>query len=174
MRHLYVVLFATTLLAACGDTADTPADTPAETTDEGAEWLFVVDAEGATLSDTTLTLTGVNPEVIAFTDRPERQSATLSMEDLAAAWAEGADSFADDPPNAILGGTYTDDEGNETHCSIEVELMAAPTAANEADWDWEVLELARWEGCPEANVGFVELSRASVFIDCACGVVMDV
>ena len=113
-----------------------------------ASWLFVVNAAEATLTGDTLALSEVSPQVIAFTDRPARKFGSISMADLAKAWAEGSDSFASDPPNAILNGTYTDEDGTKRQCSIEVELMAAPVSGSPSGWTWKVVERARWDGCP--------------------------
>ena len=98
-----------------------------------ASWLFVVHAAETTLTGDTLALSEVSPQVIAFTDRPARKFGSISMADLAKAWAEGSDSFASDPPNAILNGTYTDEDGTKRQCSIEVELMAARYPGRPAD-----------------------------------------
>ena len=134
----------------------------APSSEEAPSWLFVVNAEEAALSGDILALTGVSPDVIAFTDRPDRGYGSLSMEELAAAWSEGSDSFADDPPNAIIDGTYTNDDGTTSRCSIDVELMAPPVAGEEGEWNWATVELYRWEGCPE---GDVTLSETALFLD---------
>jgi hypothetical protein len=39
---------------------------------------------------------------IAFTDRPERHAFDMSLSMFVSIWTEGKDSFADDPPNAVL------------------------------------------------------------------------
>lgn len=39
---------------------------------------------------------------IAFTDRPERHAFDMSLPMFLSIWKEGKDSFADDPPNAVL------------------------------------------------------------------------
>ena len=104
------------------------------------------------------------PEVVAFTDRPAREFGSISMTDLAKAWAEGSDSFASDPPNAILNGTYTDEDGTKRQCSIEVELMAAPVSGSPSGWTWKVVERARWDGCPAPGAP-VMFTAASLFID---------
>ena len=129
-----------------------------------ASWLFVVNAAEATLTGDTLALSEVSPQVIAFTDRPARKFGSISMADLAKAWAEGSDSFASDPPNAILNGTYTDEDGTKRQCSIEVELMAAPVSGSPSGWTWKVVERARWDGCPAPGAPVV-FTDASMFID---------
>ena len=131
---------------------------------DAASWLFVVNAAEATLTGDTLALSEVSPQVIAFTDRPARKFGSISMADLAKAWAEGSDSFASDPPNAILNGTYTDEDGTKRQCSIEVELMAAPVSGSPSGWTWKVVERARWDGCPAPGAPVV-FTDANVFVD---------
>ena len=131
---------------------------------DAASWLFVVNAAEATLTGDTLALSEVSPQVIAFTDRPAHKFGSISMADLAKAWAEGSDSFASDPPNAILNGTYTDEDGTKRQCSIEVELMAAPVSGSPSGWTWKVVERARWDGCPAPGAPVV-FTDASMFID---------
>jgi hypothetical protein len=158
MRTQYLSLLAIFILllglglTACGDNATEPS------------WMFVVNADEAALSNDTLTLAGVSPQVIAFTDRPDRLFGSVSMEELADVWAQGADSFEDDPPNAIVDGTTTDADGTTTQCAVEVELVAAPVPGELEEWTWEVLELARFEGCPEVGAP-IDMQAVSVFID---------
>jgi hypothetical protein len=86
------------------------------------------------------------------------------MADLAKAWAEGSDSFASDPPNAILNGTYRDEDGTKRQCSIEVELMAAPVSGSPSGWTWKVVERARWDGCPAPGAP-VAFTAVTLLID---------
>ena len=139
---------------------------------EASSWLGVVNAAEATLTGDTLALSEVSPEVVAFTDRPAREFGSISMADLAKAWAEGSDSFASDPPNAILNGTYTDEDGTKRQCSIEVELMAAPVSGSPSGWTWKVVERARWDGCPAPGAP-VMFTAASLVIDPAMSVIFD-
>jgi hypothetical protein len=64
--------------------------------------LFVQSAESATYKDGSLTLGGVSPATIFFTDRPERVAGHVKVADFLKSWSEGADSFEKDPPNAVL------------------------------------------------------------------------
>lgn len=47
-----------------------------------------------------LTLTGVSPVTLFFTDRPERVAGNMSTAKFVPFWNEGPDSFQSDPPNA--------------------------------------------------------------------------
>ena len=61
--------------------------------------LFVQNGTGGTLSETTLTLTGVSSQTGYFSDRPYREAGQMSTEEFIALWDEG-ETFAEDPPNA--------------------------------------------------------------------------
>ena len=72
--------------------------------DQNPSWLFSHTASAGSLvkkSDGgyTLTLTGIDPHVMAFTDRPVRDSVILSAAQLIEQWPA---LFADSPPNAVL------------------------------------------------------------------------
>ena len=64
--------------------------------------LIVLNARGATLSGTTLTLLGVASNAIVFADRPVRAAGHARTADLLEEWADGSDSFGKDPPNATV------------------------------------------------------------------------
>jgi hypothetical protein len=69
--------------------------------------LAVLNAQGATLSDGKLTLTGIANNTIVFADRPVRAAGHQTTAQFIEQWDEGKDSFAIDPPNAtvsVLGG----------------------------------------------------------------------
>ena len=67
------------------------------------EWLMVMNAETGEFQpagDTyTLTLAGVSAEMLAFTDRPEREAQTWDTTAFLDAWQN---EFGDDPPNAVV------------------------------------------------------------------------
>jgi hypothetical protein len=64
--------------------------------------LIVLNSDGASLNGTTLTLTGVSQNAIIFADRPVRSAGHALTSHLIEEWAEGSDSFAQDPPNATV------------------------------------------------------------------------
>ncbi|MGK7897088.1 MAG: glycine zipper family protein [Xenococcus sp. (in: cyanobacteria)] len=66
------------------------------------ELLFVQNAEAVVFADSTLTLKGVSPSVIFFSDRPQRVAGHVALPRFLDAWDEGKDNFAEDPPNAAL------------------------------------------------------------------------
>ena len=81
------------------------------------ELLFVQNAEAVVYENGTLTLKGVSPSVIFFSDRPQRVAGHVVLPGFLQAWDEGKDSFADDPPNAALSIVG---EGQVTNVLVEI------------------------------------------------------
>jgi hypothetical protein len=69
---------------------------------EAEQSMFVQTAQGMASDGTTLTLKGVTPSTLYFSDRPQRVVGHMSTADFVDLWAEGDNSFEDDPPNAVL------------------------------------------------------------------------
>jgi hypothetical protein len=90
------------LVAAMGDRTVTYAE-GVSTEAEGTPYtslLFVQNATGGTLTQATLTLTGVSPQTGWFTDRPYRNAGQNSTAGFILFWNEGVGFFVDAPPNA--------------------------------------------------------------------------
>ncbi len=66
------------------------------------EYLFVQNAAKVSLKDGVLTLHDVNGSTLYFSDRPDRIVGHMPTAEFVKTWAEGTDSFKDDPPNAAL------------------------------------------------------------------------
>jgi len=64
--------------------------------------LIVMNAQGASLKDETLTLNGVAPNTIVFTDRPVRAAGHMLTAHLVEGWGKEGEGFAKDPPNATV------------------------------------------------------------------------
>ena len=69
-----------------------------------ADFLFVQTSKGMTFdkATSTLTLVGVSPVTVMFTDRPERVAGNINTARFVPFWSEGKDSFLKDPPNADI------------------------------------------------------------------------
>lgn len=93
------VLAGLTLLPAALSTRSLSA---AESTEATAQFLFVQSATGIRYADGKLTLTGVSPVTVLFSDRPERIAGHITTAEFIPFWSEGDDSFASNPPNADL------------------------------------------------------------------------
>jgi len=81
-------------------TAPTPKTAPAKQ----GEFLFVQTSKAMTwnAATSTLSLTGVSPTTLFFTDRPERTAGNMTTAAFVPFWSTGKDSFSKDPPNADL------------------------------------------------------------------------
>lgn len=110
----------------------------AESADEGIpkeKALFVQHSESTALSDGVLTLNGINKHMIVFSDRPFRAVATMPTAGLIKIWSKGKDSFADDPPNAVLTGEV---DGKAT--SVIVELTNPQLSEGSLTFDYVLLK----------------------------------
>jgi hypothetical protein len=67
-------------------------------------WIFLQHADTARFDGKSLRLEGVDPETVAFSERPYRAVQTISTAGFVALWGAGPDSLAADPPNAGLSG----------------------------------------------------------------------
>ncbi len=118
---------------------------------ESVQYLFVQTAHAVTTRGDQLTLHGVGPTTLFFSDRPERIAGHGATAELVADWTQGEDSFAADPPNAtlsILGG------GEEIN-DVVVVLSEPKLAGSELTYKVKVLD-----GRLPASGG-----AASLFID---------
>jgi hypothetical protein len=67
------------------------------------EYMFAHSAAGITMLDGgRIRLNGVSPTTLFFSDRPDRVTGHIPTSDFIAEWGVGDDSFATDPPNALL------------------------------------------------------------------------
>jgi len=68
------------------------------------QFLFVQNAKDVVMKDGHLTLIGVSPTTIFFSDRPKRIAGQMHTEDFVLEWQKGTgkESFHTDPPNGAL------------------------------------------------------------------------
>lgn len=69
---------------------------------EIVEYLMVQTAQDVQVTSNSLTLIGISPTTIFFSDRPKRIVGHIYTEDVIDIWSEGKDNLAEDPPNATL------------------------------------------------------------------------
>jgi hypothetical protein len=69
-----------------------------------ADFLFVQNAKGLSFDRATnkLTLVGVSPITVFFSDRPERIAGNMKTTAFVPFWSKGKNSFLSDPPNADI------------------------------------------------------------------------
>lgn len=100
------------------------------------QMLFVQTAKSATLKDGKLTLQGISPNTVFFSDRPERVAGHLATSEMIPLWGEGKDSFTKDPPNATLS-TFGGD-GNVMN--VVMELRSPVLDGDKMSYDVKVLQ----------------------------------
>jgi hypothetical protein len=69
---------------------------------EDMEALFVQTAANMTSDGSHLTLHGLSPSTLYFSDRPQREVGHMSSSQFVDVWGQGDNSFAENPPNAVL------------------------------------------------------------------------
>ena len=116
-KYASAALLGAVLFAGCA--LAEPADT-AKATGKDASWLFVQTAQGAKFDGKTLTLIGINPLVVMFTDRPVRMAETIAITNFIKDWGNGGkNSFVADPPNAVLTSVV---DGKLQTATVELTL----------------------------------------------------
>jgi hypothetical protein len=100
-----------------------------------ADFLFVQNAKGISYEGGKLTLKGISPTTVMFSDRPDRIAGHMSTAQFVPFWKEGKDSFLSDPPNANLS---IFDEGEVT--DVVVVLRDPVLAGDELSYQIRVLE----------------------------------
>jgi hypothetical protein len=100
--------------------------------------LFVQNAEAVVFGNGTLTLKGVSPMTIFFSDRPVRIAGHFNTKDeYVPLWDEGKDSFLKDPPNATVS-IY--EKGQEQLTDVVVKLTKPRLAGRDLTYDIKVIE----------------------------------
>lgn len=118
---------------------------------EAVPVMFVQNAKTVRFENGEMTLQGVNPVTIFFSDRPERLAGNVPTARFLKLWDEGKDSFRNDPPNAnlsILGE-------KEGATNIVVEISNPRMEGDDLIYKIRILE-----GSPPESAG-----ASSLFID---------
>jgi len=84
-----------------------------EKTLEDIEALFAQTAREVTSEGDKLTLHGASPATLYFSDRPQRVVGHLTTKKFVEEWGEGENSFAADPPNAVISFVEKGDQTPE-------------------------------------------------------------
>jgi hypothetical protein len=95
----------------------------------------VQNARSITHKDGLLTLKGVNPATVMFSDRPERIAGHMTTARFVPFWSEGSQSFLLDPPNATLSFL----EGRELE-DVVLVLQDPKLEGNDLSYQIRVLE----------------------------------
>jgi len=101
-----------------------------------ADFLFVQNASSMSYANGKLTLKGVSPVTVFFSDRPERIAGNMATSAFVPFWSDGKDSFAKDNPNANLSVL----EKDKFNADIVVTLSNPVLKGDELSYDVKVLE----------------------------------
>jgi len=123
--------------AAAGTTLLGAIFAQAQEKEEQVQLMFVQNAKDVVMGKGRLTLIGVSPTTLFFSDRPKRVVGHMTTADFVLEWQEGTgkESFHADPPNATLS-IFAKDE----IVDIVVELKNPRLAGDALVYDIDVLE----------------------------------
>jgi len=85
---------------------------------EEIEAMFVQVAREMTTDGGRVKFFGLAPATLFFSDRPQHVVGHLSAKQFVEAWGKGENSFADDPPNAVI--SFLDANGETPEDAIVV------------------------------------------------------
>jgi hypothetical protein len=117
---------------------------------ETEESMFVQTAQGIDSGGGTLTLRGVTPSTLYFSDRPQRVVGHMTTADFVDLWAIGENSFESDPPNAVL--SFLEPGGEVPEDAVVVLTKPNLDGVGDLAYSIEVLE-----GTVPAHTGPVTL-----------------
>ena len=104
---------------------------------EDIEALFVQTAAGMSSQGDTLTLHGLSPSTLYFSDRPQREVGHMTSRSFVDLWAEGENSFEKDPPNAVLSFA---EPGDRTPEDVVVEITSPALEGDALTYRIKVLD----------------------------------
>jgi hypothetical protein len=104
---------------------------------ERIDALFVQSATGFSSDADTVTLHGLTDSTVYFADRPRREIGHIPSRRFVSLWAAGVNSFAVDPPNAVI--SFLDDEGGGASDAVVV-LHEPSLEGTDLTYRVEVLE----------------------------------
>jgi hypothetical protein len=104
---------------------------------EAEESMFVQTAQGIDSAGGTLTLRGITPSTLYFSDRPQRVVGHMSTADFVDLWGAGDNSFEADPPNAVLSFL---EPGADVPDDAVIVISAPRLSDGELSYSIEVLE----------------------------------
>ena len=108
-----------------------------EQTLEDIQALFAQTAREMTTDGDKVTFHGLSPATLYFSDRPQRVVGHLTTKQFIDEWDLGENSFASDPPNAVISFVETDDESPE---DVIVVLKDPVLASDSLTYTVDVLE----------------------------------
>jgi hypothetical protein len=106
---------------------------------EDLSLLFVQTSAGmsADLDSMSVRLIDVGEQTVYFSDRPNRIAGHIGLEKFVNGWSKGDDSFAENPPNAVL--SVYDDTGYE-NALVVIEIMAPRMDGDDLIYDYKIID----------------------------------
>ena len=104
---------------------------------EDIEALFVQTASSMTGDGDRLVLHTPSPSTLYFADRPQREVGHMTTRNFVELWGEGENSFATDPPNAVLSFAEPGDRGVD---DVVVEIQSPTLEGDQLTYDIKVLD----------------------------------
>jgi hypothetical protein len=104
---------------------------------EEIDALFVQSAMGFESNEDRVMLRGIAPSTVYFSDRPQRVVGHIGNSDFVSIWSEGEDSFATDPPNAVLAFV---DEGSMMPSDVVITITDPQLDGDDLSYAMTVLE----------------------------------
>ena len=104
---------------------------------ESIEAMFVQSARGMTRSNGNVTFHGLSYSTLFFSDRPQRVVGHVHTRKFVEQWGEGENSFAEDPPNAVVSFMENDEAPPE---EVTIELSDPQLAGDDLTYKVIVLD----------------------------------
>ena len=104
---------------------------------EDIEALFVQTAARMTGEGDRVVLHGLSPSTLYFSDRPQREVGHMTTRNFVELWGEGENSFATDPPNAVLSFA---EPGDRAVDDVVVEIQSPTLDGDQLTYDVKVLD----------------------------------
>lgn len=134
VRSIVIIVFMASCSTMTKDTQPLNSETVAPDF-EKVHFLFVQTAQSVEIKSNKLILKGVSPNTIFFSDRPERITGHIATAQAMPKWSQGEDSFAADPPNAVLS-VFNQDKTRD----MVVELSKPVLKGDVLTYDIKVLQ----------------------------------
>jgi hypothetical protein len=96
------------------------------------EALYAQSAAGMAYDNGRLTLNGIAPTTLYFSDRPERITGHIPTQEFFDSWGEGDDSFAGDPPNAVLS-IFSEEEVSDVVVVLQEPALVGDQMSYQVD-----------------------------------------
>jgi len=141
-------------------------------TELNVKYLFVQNANYATIEPVkdkpntyTITLKQISPLVIFISDRPNRKTGQLPVEQFIKLWeSKGSDSFKDNPPNAVLSSVHNSLFFSDKNANYGFELSSPSYDAKTKTLSYTAKGLEGTSVVKESQT----LEHISLFIDDVC------